>query len=122
HTGDQLVPAQLAAQLPQVGQGTVLARTARRQRHRAAVMAQGQTDQCRNGDTSLGRQTHGEVLCECSEVPGIPNTRLFESSVPFYPTKTLGFREKKWENLTLVNSHPATGVMRPHRGQNTRGA
>src|SRR5690606_11283091 len=69
----------------------VLARADRGQRDRAAVVAHGQVDHCCDGETSLGRQTHGEVLCGCGEFPGTSDTRLFESSVPFYLSKILGF-------------------------------
>ena len=56
---DELVPAQLAEQLLQVGQRDLLPRADRRQGDRAGVLAQGQIDHRGDGETAFGGQTHG---------------------------------------------------------------
>lgn len=59
---DQLVAAQFAKQLLQVGQRNLLALADRRQGDGAAVLAQGQINHGSYGKTAFGGQTHGKLL------------------------------------------------------------
>ena len=54
---DQLVAAQLAEQLLEVGQRNLLALADRGQRHRA-LLAQGQIDHRGDGETAFGGESH----------------------------------------------------------------
>ena len=56
---DQLVPAQLAEQLLQIGQGNLLPLADRRQGDGPAARAQAEIDHRGDGKTAFGGQTHG---------------------------------------------------------------
>ena len=55
---DELVAAQLAEQLLEVGQRDVLALADAGQRHRALLLAQGQIDHRGDGKTAFGGESH----------------------------------------------------------------
>jgi hypothetical protein len=59
HATHQLVAAQLAEQLLEVGQRDLLTLGNAGQRHRPIVLACSQIDHCRDGESPFGRQSHG---------------------------------------------------------------
>ena len=70
---DQLMAAQLAEELFEIGQGNLLPLTDARQRDRPIVLAQGQVDHGGHGKAALGGQPHDNTPMSGIRVRSIPD-------------------------------------------------
>lgn len=86
HAFNQLVAAQLAKKLLQIGKGNILALADGRQRDRATVLPEGQIDHCSNGETSFCREPHDGFPKKVMKVSAlniaIPTKRLKYKPIP----------------------------------------